>query len=274
MENTNTQEYFGLKELHSVVIRARGSLTFGNRQFEDGEPVLYFEKVQISNLKEGNKIKAARGGWGNYPHVIWQDFNDMTFRISEGVLSKMSFSILSNAGIFDKGDKVEDIIKVPKRESLEVYDGRVKLMRTPLEEKIFVYLTDGNGLIIDKIKEFVPFENTIEVGHEYDGQVIVVDYYFNYERNYSQYVLGSKRIDGLLTLEGKAYFKDDIYGMNKTFFFEIPKMKITSNLDVIMGEKASPTVSVFNIVGLPIKENNQMVVAKMNLLSEDIDSDI
>ena len=33
----NTQEYFGLKELRSVVIRARGPLTIGNREFEDGE---------------------------------------------------------------------------------------------------------------------------------------------------------------------------------------------------------------------------------------------
>ena len=51
-------------------------------------------------------------------------------------------------------------------------------------------------------------------------------------------------------------------------------MKITSNLDVIMGEKASPTVSVFNIIGLPIKENGQWVVSKMDLLNEDIDNDI
>ena len=51
-------------------------------------------------------------------------------------------------------------------------------------------------------------------------------------------------------------------------------MKITSNLDVIMGEKASPTISVFNIIGLPIRENNQWVVSRMYLLSDDIDNDI
>ena len=78
----------------------------------------------------------------------------------------------------------------------------------------------------------------------------------------------------MLSLEGKAYFKDDINGANKTFLFEIPKMKITSNLDIVMGEKASPTISVFNIVGLPIRENNQWVVSKLYLLSDDIDNDI
>lgn len=270
----NTQEYFGLKELSSVVIRANGPLTIGNRDFEDGEPVLYFEKIQISELKEGNKIRTARGGHGNYPHVVWQTFNDLTFQMTEGVLSKMSFSVLSNAGIFDKGEDSEDVIKVPKRETLTVYNGKVETMQNPLTEKLFIYVINEDGVICEKIKDFTVTDNTIEVGEDYEDKMIIVDYYFNYTNQYCQYILGNKRIDGLLSLEGKAYFKDDIHGAKKTFLFEIPKMKITSNLDVIMGEKASPTVSVFNIVGLPIKENGQWVVSRMNLLSDDIDSEI
>ena len=87
-------------------------------------------------------------------------------------------------------------------------------------------------------------------------------------------MIGSEKIDEILCLEGKAYFKDEVTGLNKTFLFEIPKMKITSNLNIVMGEKASPTVSVFNVIGLPIKENNQWIVSKMYLLSDDIDNDI
>ena len=270
----NTQEYFGLKELRSVVIRAREGITIGNRTFEAGEPVLYFEKIQMANLQEGNNIVAARGGYGNYPRVVWQSFNDLVFTMKEGVLSKTSFSMLSNAEMFEKGEDATDVIKVPKRERVEIYNGTIRLLKEPLKEKIFVFLVDQDGIIVDKITNYSILRDTIKVDAKYDGQIAIVDYYFNYENKYSQYVLGSKRIDSLLSLEGKAYFKDDKYGLNKTFLFEIPKMKITSNLDVIMGEKASPTVSVFNIVGLPIKENNQWVVSKMSLLAEDIDSDI
>lgn len=270
----NTQEYFGLKELRSVVIRAHDDIMIGNRFFEKGEPILYFEKVQISELSEGTKIKAACGGIGNYPHVIWENFNDLQFRLTEGVLSKMSFSMLSHAGILDKGEKEEDIIKVPKRETLEVINGKIETLREPLEEKLFIYVLNDDGVITEKIKDYTLFGNTIEVGEDYENMSLIVDYYFEYKNKYSQYILGSKRIDGLLSLEGKAYFKDDIHGLNKTFLFEIPKMKITSNLDVIMGEKASPTVSVFNIIGLPIKENGQWVVSRMDLLNEDVDNDI
>ena len=43
----NTQQYFGLKELNSVVIRAYKDVVIGNREFQEGEPILYFEKVAI-----------------------------------------------------------------------------------------------------------------------------------------------------------------------------------------------------------------------------------
>ena len=92
----NTQRYNGLKELNSVVIKAYTDTTIGNRHFSAGEPILYFEKIQISELKEDSRIVMARGGWGNYPHVVWEDFNNFGFRLTEGVLSTMSFSILSN----------------------------------------------------------------------------------------------------------------------------------------------------------------------------------
>lgn len=270
----NTQRYNGLKELNSVVIKAYSDITIGNKHFSAGEPILYFEKIQISEMKENSKVVMARGGWGNYPHVIWEDFNDFGFALTEGVLSKMSFSLLNNAELFDYEDGVKTI-KLPKREKLEVYNGKIKTKYQPLREKFFIYLLDIEGMIDRKIENYeIKDDKAIEVDEQYNGKEVLVDYYFNYEKVFTKYVIGNKRINGFLTLEGKAYFKDENDGINKTFFFEIPKMKITSNLDIIMGEKASPTVSVFNVIGTPIKENNQWVVSRMYLLDDDIDSDI
>lgn len=269
----STQRYSGLKELNSVVIKAYSDITIGNRRFSAGEPVLYFEKIQISELKEDTKIVTARGGWGNYPHVVWEDFNNFSFVLTEGVLSSMSFSILSNAELFDYEEGTKSI-KLPKREKLEVYNGKVTPKYAPLSEKIFVYLLDLSGIVERKIVDFTIENGEVIINEELEGREVLVDYYFNYEKAFSKYSIGNKRIDGFLTLEGKAYFKDDMDGVNKTFFFEIPKMKITSNLDIVMGEKASPTVSVFNIIGTPIKENGQWVVSRMYLLDDDIDSDI
>lgn len=269
----NTQQYFGLKELNSVVIRAYKDTYIGSKFYREGEPILYFEKVQISELQENTKIIMARGGQGNYPHVVWENFGDFRFKMSEGVLSKTSFSILANSGAVEK-EAGEMIKRVPKREKLTVYGGKVRTLQKPLTKKLFIYLLDEDGMIESSIDSYIIDGNNIEVGKQYDNRDIIIDYYFDYVNKYTNYTIGNKRIDGVLSLEGKAYFKDDTNGLNKTFLFEIPKMKITSNLDIVMGEKASPTVSVFNIIGLPIKENNQWIVSKMYLLSDDIDNDI
>ena len=270
----NTQKYSGLKELNSVVIKAYSDITIGNKHFSAGEPILYFEKIQISELSEQTKPVMARGGWGNYPHVVWENFNGFTFKLAEGVLSTMSFSILSNAELFDY-EEGQRAMKIPKREKIEVYNSQIKAKYQPLEDRFFIYLLDEDGIIERKIEDYSIKENKIiKVSSDFEGRDMLIDYYFNYEKAYTKYIIGNKRIDGFLSLEGKAYFKDDMEGLNKTFFFEIPKMKITSNLDIVMGEKASPTVSVFNIIGVPIKENNQWVVSRMYLLDDDIDSDI
>ena len=270
----STQRYNGLKELNSVVIKAYSDITIGNKHFSAGEPILYFEKIQVSELNEGTKVVSARGGWGNYPHVVWEDFNGFGFTLSEGVLSTMSLSILTNTGVFQY-EAGTNIVKIPRREKLEVVGGKVKAKYQPLEKKFFCYSLDNSGFIKDKIETYtINNDKTVDVGASYEGEYILIDYYFNYEKSYNKYSIGNKRIDGFLTLEGKAYLKDENEGIDRTFFFEIPKMKITSNLDIVMGEKASPTVSVFNVIGVPIKENNQWVVSRMYLLEDDIDSDI
>ena len=43
-------EYFGIKELYEVVLKAKAPMQFGERLLEIGEPVLYFEKVKMAYI--------------------------------------------------------------------------------------------------------------------------------------------------------------------------------------------------------------------------------
>lgn len=267
------QERFGLKELNSVVIRAYSDMKIGNTMFKAGEPVLYFEKIQIGELSSGSTRIVARGGWGNFAKVIWDQPNDVTFSFTEGVMSRMSLSILANAGLYDHRADGE-ILQVSKKEELTVRSNKVTLSQTPLQDTVFCYLLNTEGFIQDKITNFSVLDNIVMFDSDYNNQDIVVDYRYNYDSGFSRYIIGDKGIDGFLTLEAKAYMKSENDGINRTFLLEMPKIKITSNLEIVMGEKASPTVSVFNIIGVPIKENGHFTVCRMNLLEEDIDSDI
>jgi len=45
-------QYFGHKELYSVVLRAKTPMQFGDRYIESEEPVLYFDSINMSVLSE------------------------------------------------------------------------------------------------------------------------------------------------------------------------------------------------------------------------------
>ena len=72
-------QYFGHKELYSVVLRAKTPMQFGDRHIESEEPVLYFDSINMSVLSEQNRPIMARGGFGNMPRVIWDERSEVTF---------------------------------------------------------------------------------------------------------------------------------------------------------------------------------------------------
>ena len=269
----DNQELFGLKELKSVVIRAYTDMRFGNKDFKKGEPLLFFDRLQIGSINQSNHVIAARGGWGNFAHVLWDQPSDLVFSFTEGVLSRMGLSILANAELFTF-EPQEKTISVNKREIMEVRNGLINVLYAPNADTVFIYELDED----DKITASVPYKSisnkTIAVDSSYNRKRVMIDYHFNYSNGLSTYTISDKRLDGFLSLEAKANFKDDKDGTNKTFFLELPKIKITSNLDIRIGEKVSPTISVFNVISVPIKEKGHSVVGRMNLLNEDIDSDI
>ena len=116
-------QYFGTKELYQVSLKANYPMKFGNRVIEAGEPILYFENINIAILTEQNRPIIARGGWANMPRVIWEDRSEITFSLSEGVMSNVGMGILLSANVFDetKYDKIylnkKEIFELDKNNS-------------------------------------------------------------------------------------------------------------------------------------------------------------
>ena len=79
----------------------------------------------------------------------------------------------------------------------------------------------------------------------------LVDYYYEYEKEALIYRVQKERFNGLFTLEAKFYSKDENEGQNYTNILYMPKVRIVSNINLRLGERADPTVSNFTIIGLP-----------------------
>lgn len=277
---------FGTKELYEVVLKAKTPMQFGSRYLEVGEPVLYFENIQIAMLAEKSHAIMARGGWSNMPRVIWEDRSEVTFTITKGVMSSISMGVLLSAHMAEK-QKTTPLF-VPKREGpyeLE-NDDCIQLTHMPIfppQRKVFIYEYEYN---IAQKKVYGEIVNITHNAHGEELPIIriknadrtkryIVDYYYQYNDESIEYLVQKNRFNGLFTLEGKFYSKDENEGRRYTNLVYMPKVRVVSDINLRLGERADPTTSVFTIIGLPeITEDSDNLIVKVQRLNEDIDSDI
>ena len=279
-------EYSGVKELYEVVLKAKVPMQFGDRMLEAGEPVLYFENVKMAVLSEASSPIMARGGWANMPHVIWEDRQEVNFTMTEGVMSSISMSILLSAHLIAKPKS--EIIIIPKREGPFTLDKNdcLQLQHMPILppiRKVFIYEYERDvaqrkvyGEIVDVktdlLGEKIP---TIRVKDADATKSYIVDYYYEYTNEALIYLIQKDRFNGLFTLEGKFYSKDENEGLDYTNLIYMPKVRVVSGINLRLGERADPTTSVFNIVGMPEKtEQSNNLIMDIVRLSEDIDANI
>ena len=296
-------QYFGHKELYEVVLRAKVPMYFGDRYIEADEPVLYFNNVNMSLLTEQNRPIFARGGWGNMPHVIWEERSEVQFQMVEGVMSSVGMSILMSANVTSGGSKDKPLYINMKEGPLEFsMNNVVQLKHWPVAyptKKTFIFDYDRDAIqeklygtyyispsdqekidlgeitkkdVIPRIAIFTDKNCTIPAKN---NRKYVVDYYYEYEDKALIYTIQKERFNGLFTLEAKFYSKDENEGHNYTNILYMPKVRIVSNINLRLGERADPTVSTFNIIGMPetIGEYKNLIM-DITRLSENIDADI
>ena len=299
---------FGHKELYEVVLRAKVPMHFGDRYIEADEPVLYFDNIQMSLLTEQNKPVFARGGWANMPRVIWDERSEVQFQMVEGVMSSVGMSILLSANVLSEKDKQPLYINMREGPLDFAYDNVIPLKHWPIgypQKKTFIFNYEHNSIqqklygkerydkndernteIINAIKQgldsrknympriavFTDKNCTTPVAK---SDKIVVDYYYQYEDEALIYGVEKERFNGLFTLEAKFYSKDENEGQNYTNVLYMPKVRIVSNINLRLGERADPTVSNFNIIGLPETVGDyRNLIMEITRLGQDIDADI
>ena len=280
-------QYFGVKELYEVVLKAKVPMTFGSRRLEEGEPVLYFENVNISMLSEKRAPIMARGGWSNMPRVIWEDSSEVRFSLSEGVMSSISMGILLSSKMTEV-QKNESIL-VQKREGPFELDSEngFYIQHVPYLEKgtkAFIYDYEHNvaqkkvyGTLEERhVGPFIKvYEDKEKTQLADPTKNYIIDYYYEYKDEALIYLIQKERFNGLFTLEGKFYSKDENNGLNYTNLIYMPKVRVVSDINLRLGERADPTTSVFNIIGLPEStDDSKNLIVKITRLNQDIDADI
>lgn len=291
-------QYFGHKELYEVVLRAKVPMQFGDRYIETDEPVLYFNDINMSLLTEQNRPVFARGGWANMPRVIWDERTEVQFAMTDGVISSVGMSILLGANVVSEQDKTPLYIHMTEGplETTLGDNGKpyIDLKHHPVDtsiKKTFIFDYERDAIqekIYGKRVPIVdPFDDTqtiprIELYKDKNllvpaenNRKYMIDYYYKYEDKALIYSVQRERFNGLFTLEGKFYSKDENEGKNYTNLLYMPKVRVVSSINLRLGERADPTVSTFNIIGLPeTVGDSKNLIMEITRLGEDIDADI
>lgn len=267
----NVLQEMGIKDLEHVVLKARDHITLGDRSYVPGEPILYFENIQIALLSENTRMVAAQGGYLNQPRVIWEDRDNTTFQFSNGTLNQLSLNMLLEANMLHEME-----VFVPHHDAYESdEEGKIWL---PYEinktRKRFYSLFERDNLQ-NKIKpiseEIIDGQTLVTFDPIYENKTIVADYYFIPKKGAITYTMDRERKPNLYTLEATFYLKDENEGLLHTGILEMPKVYIMSNINLRMGERADPTVGTFRIVAMPDNlDNHEATVCRITYLDEDI----
>lgn len=272
--------YFGVKELYGVALKCTSNMEVNKEWFEEGEPLIFFDKLQIAYLDEQKRRTEAKGGYGNATLVKWEDTTGMNIQLSEGVISKMGLSILSNSKILSQDNSTITIPYSEEGESVKESDNKYYLyLRHEIakDKKPYVY---RNG---KKIKGFNYGNfnskgriliNNVNDEAEIDPPKYTVYYDYKYTGNAENLCIGQRLVRGFLSLTGRMRLKDDQSGKETTCLVEFPKVELMSDLTMRLGSGVNPCVYGFNLRAHPVGERGNQYVCKFTMLDEDIDSDI
>lgn len=133
----------GVREICEVVLKAKGTQRVGNKTFFKNEPVIYFDSLKTSTLEGAATTVYATGGRGNARLIAWEGERTITFTMEDALISPISFSILSGAGLMEAS--TGELIHVHVTEySDEIISASKDKVEIWIAEKPYVNIEDAD----------------------------------------------------------------------------------------------------------------------------------
>ena len=258
---------FGLQELYFVQLKSTYPIEIKGKEFAAGEVVAAFDNIQIANFQDIHKEAAAQGGYQNRKLVIWNRTEGVDLIFTQGIFSKTQMSLMNNMRLISLNEN--QIVRIAQRDELETDgEGKITLTHVPINSWIFVYNKETG----EKLTSLSMIsEDTIQTPLIYKD--VIVDYEYGYNNGVDVSFIGEDIFDGFLSLEGRTRIKDDETGETHTAIIYIPKLKITSDFNLTLGQNAQPVVGKFKATALATGERKQSKALEIYFLNEDIDRD-
>ena len=258
----------GVREICDVVLKAKGTQKVGKKTFYKNEPVLYFDSLKTSTLEGAATTVYATGGRGNARLVAWEGERTLTFTMEDALISPISFSILSGAGLIEAGTGEGEAIIVHTTEytdDVTVSDNTVTIkvkeavhIENEKEDWVYVMLVKEGEVVTEPYIPTVTdgdttltLKTTDEIDEFESGCTVLVDYYTKRTSGAQQINITPDKFGGNYYLEASTLFRDQSTGQDLPAEFIIPNCKIQSNFTLTMASSGDPSTFTFTMDAFP-----------------------
>ena len=152
---------FGVRQCANIVFRAKQETVIGTSRFHVGQPVLYIDTATTSSMEQASTSVYAQGGRGNARLIAWEGDKTLTFTVTDALISPVSLSMLSGAGLIKESGK-----------KVHVHATTAATMTVTEDNSVYTGTID----LTDALAEFGPItgDNAIEIDAGVDAPLFII----------------------------------------------------------------------------------------------------
>lgn len=248
-------QIYAIREFYDVIFTAGYDLKMGDTIIPEGDIILSFSEIPSISMQEIRDRADAVGGYGNRSRVSWDETRGLAIDFRQGNLSMRHLAFLSNSEL-----KRQDEVLVPELEAKYADDyGIINLKYHPVGElKLYSESSETESFALEgnTLNNLTP-----------SGYYNI--FYERKEKGVPYFTIGERWIKGYMRMTAKAKMKDDQTGRIKTLFIDLPKVQLTSELNMLSGSSESVMMGNFSVVAHPVGDRHQTGVGKFIFLGSE-----
>ena len=271
---------FGVREICNVVFKAKSAIMIGNTEFKPGQPVLYIDTAKTSTIEGAATTVYAQGGRGNTRLIAWEGEKTLTFTVEDALLSPVSFSMLSGAGLISSNKETVHVhmtttVQGDVNGKIDLTDALGKDEVIDAEAPVFVMALEKDGSLTG-----APLEGG-EISEEGKSITIegaknanvMVDYYVSKEgTSVAELQIDAENFAGNYYVEASTLFRNTD-GKDMPAEITFPNVKIQSNFTFTMASTGDPSTFTFTMDAFPgytIFDGTKKVLCVIQIVNEEM----
>lgn len=282
---------FGVREIVDVVFKAAAdNQKIGDRTFKKYQPVFTIDTATTSSLEQSTTTVYAQGGKGYARLIAWEGEKQMTFTVTDALMSPMGLAVLTGAGLIKPAASKPTHVHVTINKALDA-SGQAKITLEDLQEEtglgnaakfhictledVQPYATrlDGSGAGIEWYQnvnfegvgtaEFLPVDEntsvTVTVKDNAATPAVVpnatvqLDFYLimNNAAAVTEVDIEPGSFGGYFYVEAQTLYRREDTGMDMAAELILPRVKVQSNFTFTMAASGDPSTFDFVMDAFP-----------------------